>query len=66
MEGLTIIGPAKASISKINDNYRFVIYCKHKEYQKLVTLKDRVEAFLEKIEHKNESVQFDFDPMDNF
>ncbi len=65
-QGLQLIGPAKARVSKINDYYRFVIYCKHKDYKKLVEAKDRAEAFLDATEHKNESVQFDFDPMDSY
>ncbi len=65
-EALQIIGPAKAHVSKISDYYRFVIYCKHKEYQRLIAAKDKAEAFLEEAEHKNESVQFDFDPMDSY
>ncbi len=63
---LQIIGPAKARVSKINDYYRFVIYCKHKNYQQLVEAKDRAEAFWDTGEHRNESIQFDFDPMDSY
>ncbi len=63
---LQIIGPAKAQVSKINDLYRFVIYCKHKDYQKLIEAKDKAEAFLDSFEHKNENVQFDFDPIDSY
>ena len=29
----SVIGPSKAAVSKINDIYRFVIYCKEKDYQ---------------------------------
>lgn len=61
-----VIGPAKASIGKINDIYRFVLYCKHKEYEKLVEMKDMAEAFFEQTEHGKESLQFDFDPMDSY
>ena len=63
---LQIIGPAKARVSKINDNYRFVIYCKHSDYECLVEAKDAAEAFLDRTEHKYESVQFDFDPIDSY
>ena len=65
-KGLQVIGPAKASIGKINDIFRFVIYCKHKEYQPLVEIKDGVEVLLEQTEHKDESVQFDFNPLDSY
>lgn len=61
-----IIGPAKAAIGKINDIYRFVIYCKHSDYEKLTELKDTAELFMEQNGQKKESIQFDFDPMDNY
>lgn len=65
-EGLQIIGPARASLGKLKDSYRFVIYCKHKEYEPLVRIKDRIEAWLQEREHKEESVQFDFNPLDSY
>lgn len=65
-EHIQVIGPSKASVSKINDIYRFVIYCKHKEYNKLVECKDKVESFLNQAEMKGQNVQFDFDPIDSF
>lgn len=62
-----VIGPAPASVGKINDIYRFMLYVKHIDYMRLVDIKDRIELFLEdrnsKKEWKKESVQFDFDPM---
>lgn len=63
-----VIGPAAASVGKINDIYRFMLYVKGVEYDGLVAVKDAVEVFLEKRQedkgtlHK-ETVQFDFDPM---
>lgn len=63
-----IIGPAKASIEKINDVYRYVIYVKHKEYNRLVEVKDFIESVLEEKKDavKQISVTFDFDPMNGF
>lgn len=58
-----IIGPAEASVKKINDIYRFVFYIKHKEYQVLVEIKDALERFMEEMQWSPDSVQFDFDPM---
>lgn len=55
-----LIGPADASITKISDIYRKVIYCKHKDYQILIQLKDWVEA------EDYEGILFDFDPMHGF
>lgn len=66
MENLQVIGPAPASIGKINDVFRFVFYVKGKEYQKLVAVKDYLEEKVQKMELKRESVQFDFDPMNAF
>ena len=40
-----IIGPAKASIGKINDVYRFVIYCKSADYRQLTVIKDKIEQY---------------------
>lgn len=63
-----IIGPAKATIEKVNDTYRYVIYGKHKEYGRLIEVKDFMEELLEskKEQTKQVSVTFDFDPMNGF
>lgn len=61
-----VIGPAKASIGKINDIYRFVLYCKSAEYDQLVRIKDKIEQELPFLGLKDENVQFDFDPMDSY
>ena len=63
---LTLIGPAKASIGKINDIYRFVFYCKSTEYGLLTEIKDKVEAYVDGLALKEENIQFDFDPMNSF
>lgn len=63
---MQVIGPASALISKINDIYRFVIYCKHKNYDQLIRYKDEIENFLNQTIHKEQNVQFDFDPMDSY
>lgn len=66
-ERVYLIGPAPASVGKINDLYRHMLYIKHEKYGKLVEIKNLLEDFLEdkekKQELKKESVQFDFDPM---
>lgn len=66
MTEVQMIGPVSATVSKINDIYRFVIYCKHKDYNRLVECKDRIEEFLDRITLKEENVQFDFDPVDSY
>ncbi len=66
-EGLYVIGPAAASIGKIQDIYRYMVYVKHKDYEELIAVKNTIEAFLEeRAESKKagkEIVQFDFDPV---
>ncbi len=64
--GLRIIGPARASIGKINDVYRFVIYCKSADYRQLTGIKDKIEQYLGTLTPGEESVQFDFNPMDSY
>ena len=61
-----LIGPAKATVGKINDIYRFVIYLKYKDAEILYELRKAVEEFWEQTQRKNETVQFDFDPIDSY
>jgi primosomal protein N' (replication factor Y) len=65
--GVQLIGPADASVSKINDIYRKVIYLKTDNYDKLVAVKDAVErlAAAEAV-CKGIGIQFDFNPMSGF
>lgn len=67
-ERMAVIGPAKGSIEKINDTYRYVIYIKHKNYDNLIRVKDFIEGFLEQeMENiKSVSITFDFDPMNGY
>lgn len=65
-EGLHVIGPAEATIGKLNDLYRHVFYVRHESYQVLVEVKDRLEAFCRQQELKHQTVQFDFDPMTTY
>ena len=64
---IQIIGPADASISKINDIYRKVIYIKTKKYDHLVQLKDRLEWYVkDNRDYASVNVQFDFNPVNGF
>lgn len=63
---IQLIGPAEASISKINDMYRHVFYIKHTDYQILVEIKDILEEFCKEKELKNQTVQYDFDPISTY
>ena len=64
---IQIVGPADATIARVNDVYRKVIYIKTKDYQKLVLLKDRLESYIkDNRDFGQVSVQFDFNPMSGF
>lgn len=67
---LRVIGPAAASVGKIQDVYRFMVYVKHTDGRKLIEAKNAVEAFLEDRQEKGEAgkeiVQFDFDPLRSY
>lgn len=69
-DGTYIIGPAPASVGKLNDIYRYILYIKNKEYGKLIDIKNMLETYMEsskqKDEWKKETVQFDFDPMNSY
>lgn len=64
--GIQVIGPAEASIGRINDLYRHVFYVKHADYQILVEMKDILELFCKEKELKNQTVQYDFDPINTY
>lgn len=66
VEKTIIIGPAPAFIGRINDIFRYVLYVKNPDYEVLIRLKNRMEHFLKEEDRKDESVQFDFDPMSSF
>ena len=58
---LHVIGPAYASIGKVKDIYRQVIYLKHKEYKTLVRIKDQMEKYIEiNSGFRKIYIQFDF------
>lgn len=59
---IRIVGPAQASISKINDIYRRVIYIKSKDYALLTGAKD----FVETISYDRVRITFDFDPVTGY
>ena len=65
-----VIGPAKGSLTKIRDQYRYVLYVKDEKYDKLVRCKDRAEAFYAYLtgigRDPQVQMQFDFDPVSPF
>lgn len=66
-DDMLIIGPAKATISKIKDVYRNVIYIKHPDMEKLIAIKDMLEKKINDAGKKSSVImQFDFNPMGMF
>ncbi len=62
-----IIGPCDATIVKISDRYRRVIYLKNKDYDVLVRMKNLTEAFLKtREEFKKCYIAFDFNPTHSY
>lgn len=62
-EEIRIIGPAQAAIARLGDIYRSVFYVKSASMQRLIAVKDILEAYLEQNKVQNTAVQFDFDPL---
>lgn len=64
---LLVIGPGEASLARMKDQYRRVIYIKDAEYENLIRAKDRIEQWLEQQDEKrNILVNFDFNPMNSY
>jgi primosomal protein N' (replication factor Y) len=58
---LHVIGPAAASVGKVKDVYKKVIYLKHEEYKVLVAVKDKLEKYIEiNSGFRKVYIQFDF------
>ena len=60
---ITVLGPAKASVGKVNDIFRHVFYVKAGEYERLIDVKDVLEERWKQETDKILMLQFDFDPM---
>ena len=64
LDGYWVIGPSQATITKVKDVYRHVIYVKHKDYEALTRMKDLLEHYMEdKGIFEKAVVAFDFNPM---
>lgn len=58
---LHVIGPAAASVGKVKDIYRRVLYLKHLDYRQLVAVKDKLEKYIEiNSGFRKIYIQFDF------
>ncbi len=61
------IGPASATVAKLNDTYRYVIYIKHNSYEELIGIKNYIEGYFLYSEYFSGcNLQFDFDPMSGY
>ncbi|MCM1178808.1 MAG: primosomal protein N' [Clostridium sp.] len=61
------VGPADATIVKISDRYRRVVYFKHVQYNTLVELKNAAEQAIEKeAVFQDCFITFDFDPVHGY
>ena len=56
-----LIGPVEASIAKINDKYRYVLYFKHENSGALTAVRDALEDFLSDEENLPRACQVQFD-----
>lgn len=64
---IQLIGPADATIARVNDIYRKVIYMKTSDYAALISVKDGIEqAVKADTAMKNANISFDFNPMSGF
>ena len=64
VKDLAVIGPSVATISKVKDVYRYVVYIKHPKYEALVYLKDYLEQYMAGMGiFEKAMVTFDFNPM---
>ena len=65
-----IIGPAAASLGKLRDEYRYAVYIKSADYDKLIACKDGVEAAAQRAKDASPQMdtyfQFDFDPVNPY
>lgn len=63
MENVALIGPSSATVKKINDVFRYMIYAKSLDDAALIKVKDLAEGFTGATNNKNIRISFDFDPM---
>ncbi len=66
-EGLVVIGPAVAALSRKKDMYRMVIYLKHMKETVLLHVKNQIERILEQEAVWNKIyIQFDYNPLNAY
>ena len=64
---IQVIGPADAAVARVNDIYKKVIYIKAADYKILVSVKNKLEDYIQDhVKFRSVTVQFDFNPMNGF
>lgn len=63
-EKLILIGPSAARMSRLRDVYRYVLYIKSPEYDKLIDCRNRIEAL--QLPWRDVGIQYDHDPVHGF
>ncbi len=67
IDGLVMLGPSKATISKINNVYRNVIYIKHDSEEVISKIEAAIMRYVNMVEsYKDIVVQFDYNPMSGY
>lgn len=66
-QDVSILGPSRAVITKVRDLYRYVIYLKHSDDQKLIRLRMQIEEYLQRAgTDKKIYFSYDLDPVSLF
>ncbi len=69
-DGLQVLGPAPAIIGRLKDIWRYALYIRHRDTEKLIQAKDLAEKVQEECVQqkgaKEVSLQFDFNPVSGF
>ena len=58
-EAPAFIGPVNAPVYKVNDIYRKILYIKHENYDILIQIRKRAEAFLQEAGGERVLAQYD-------
>lgn len=61
-----VVGPGEATVARVKDQYRQVIYIKDEKYQNLVQAKDEMEQWFGRQDEKHIFIYFDFNPMSSY
>ncbi len=66
INGVFVIGPTPATISRIKDVYRFMIYAKSENEEALIRIKDTAEQSFDGMHTDGVRISFDLDPMNGY